>query len=121
MSSLKILVFVPFLLLAVSSVVFAADVASAGYVDWAKTIYVAVTVIGAGLCMGLGTIGPGLGMGQATAGASDAVGRNPEAQGKIMLTMMVGLAMTESVAIYALVVTLILLYANPLKAVLGIA
>ena len=45
---------------------------------------------------------------------------NPEAQGKILLTMMVGLAMIESLAIYALVVALILLYANPLvKVVIG--
>ncbi|MGC9325213.1 MAG: ATP synthase F0 subunit C [Desulfomonilia bacterium] len=81
-------------------------------------VFVGVSVLAAGLCMGLGTIGPGLGMGQATAGASEAVGRNPEAQGKIMLTMMVGLAMTESVAIYALVITLIILYANPFKAII---
>jgi F-type H+-transporting ATPase subunit c len=106
---------------AVSNLAYAADAAQAaqaGYVDWAKVIFVAVSVIGAALCMGLGTVGPGLGMGQATAGASEAVGRNPEAQGKIMLTMMVGLAMTESIAIYALVVTLIILYANPFKAII---
>ncbi|HPR52102.1 MAG TPA: F0F1 ATP synthase subunit C, partial [Deltaproteobacteria bacterium] len=36
----------------------------------------------------------------------------------IMLTLMVGLAMTESIAIYALVVTLIILYANPFKAII---
>jgi F-type H+-transporting ATPase subunit c len=35
-----------------------------------------------------------------------------------MLTLMVGLAMTESIAIYALVVTLIILYANPFKAII---
>ena len=63
--------------------------------------------------------GAGLGIGQATGGASNAVGRNPEAQGKIMLTMMVGMAMTESVAIYALVVSLVILYANPIIKLLG--
>ena len=45
-----------------------------------------------GIAMGFGAIGAGLGIGQATGGASNAVGRNPEAQGKIMLTMMVGMA-----------------------------
>ena len=42
-----------------------------------------------------------------------AVGRNPGVQGKIMMTMLVGMAMAESIAIYALVVSLVLLYANP--------
>jgi F-type H+-transporting ATPase subunit c len=47
-------------------------------------------------------------------GATAAVGRNPDAQGKVLLTMMVGLAMIESLAIYALVISLVILYANPL-------
>jgi F-type H+-transporting ATPase subunit c len=113
-------VLVAMMTFAFSGIAFAADAAQAqaGFVDWAKVIFVAVSVLGAALCMGLGTVGPGLGMGQATAGASEAVGRNPEAQGKIMLTMMVGLAMTESIAIYALVITLIILYANPFKAII---
>ena len=79
------------------------------------------SIIGAALAMGLGTIGTGLGMGNGLNGASNAVGRNPEAQGKILTTMMVGLAMIESLAIYALVVALIILYANPLLGkILGI-
>jgi F-type H+-transporting ATPase subunit c len=41
------------------------------------------------------------------------VGRNPGVQGKIMMVMLVGMAMAESIAIYALVISLILLYANP--------
>ena len=57
-------------------------------------------------------------LGRATSGGSVAVGRNPEAQGKVMLTMMVGLAMTESIAIYALVISLVILYANPLLKVI---
>jgi F-type H+-transporting ATPase subunit c len=52
-------------------------------------------------------------MGTAINGATSAVGRNPGVQGKIMMTMMVGLAMAESVAIYALVIALVLLFANP--------
>ena len=97
-----------------------AAAAATGYTDWVKVFFIAVSVLGAGLCMGIGTLGTGLGMGHAIAGASEAVGRNPQSQGKIMMTMMVGLAMIESIAIYALVVTLILLYANPFKAaVLG--
>ena len=69
---------------------------------------------------GSGAVGAGLGLGQATSGASNAVGRNPEAQGKVMLTMMVGMAMTESVAIYALVISLVMLFANPLVKLVGL-
>jgi F-type H+-transporting ATPase subunit c len=49
------------------------------------------------------------------------VGRNPEAQGKILITMMVGLAMIESLAIYALVIALVVLYANSLLKYIGLS
>lgn len=88
--------------------------AAAGAVDYTRAIVLASSVIAAGLAVGFGAIGAGMGMGQGLGGATAAVGRNPEAQGKIMLTMMVGLAMIESVAIYALVIALVVLYANPL-------
>jgi F-type H+-transporting ATPase subunit c len=115
----KIFVFCVFMSLVLSSAVMASDTVAVatGYTDWTKVIFIAVSILGAGLCMGLGTVGTGLGMGNAIAGASEAVGRNPQSQGKIMMTMMIGLAMVESVAIYALVITLIILYANPFKAV----
>jgi F-type H+-transporting ATPase subunit c len=70
-------------------------------------------MLGAGLAIGLGAIGAGAGIGNAANGACQAVGRNPGVQGKIMTVMLVGMAMAESVAIYALVVSLVLLYANP--------
>ncbi len=92
----------------------AAAAAAAGTVDYTKAIIIGCSIIGAGLAIAFGTIGTGNGMGAGLNGATNAVGRNPEAQGKILLTMMVGLAMIESLAIYALVVALILLYANPL-------
>jgi F-type H+-transporting ATPase subunit c len=106
------------MILAVSSLAFAADAAQAVYVDWAKIIFVGASILAAGLCMGIGATGAGAGMGHALSGATEAVGRNPDAQGKIMLTLMVGLAMIESIAIYALVISLIILYANPFKAVI---
>jgi F-type H+-transporting ATPase subunit c len=63
--------------------------------------------------MGVGAVGAGLGIGTATNGACQAVGRNPGVQGKIMMTMLIGMAMAESIAIYALVIALVLLFANP--------
>jgi F-type H+-transporting ATPase subunit c len=80
-----------------------------------KTIFSVGAMIAAGLAIGVGTLGAGLGIGNAASGASEAVGRNPGVQGKIMMTMMVGMAMAESIAIYALVISLILLYMNPYK------
>ena len=96
-----------------------ASAAPAGTVDYTKAIVASIFALAAGLAIGLGAIGAGLGLGQATSGASNAVGRNPEAQGKVMLTMMVGMAMTESVAIYALVISLVILFANPLLKIIG--
>jgi F-type H+-transporting ATPase subunit c len=98
---------------------YAAPEEAAG-VDYTNAIVIGLSVFAAGMAIALGTIGTGLGMGNGLNGATNAVGRNPEAQGKVLLTMMVGLAMIESLAIYALVVALILLYANPLvKVVIG--
>ncbi len=88
-------------------------------VDYTKAIVIACSLLAVGIAMGLGTIGTGIGMGNGLSGATNAVGRNPEAQGKILLTMMVGLAMIESLAIYALVIALIVLYANPLIKLVG--
>jgi F-type H+-transporting ATPase subunit c len=88
--------------------------AAGATVDYTKAIVVGCSLLVAGIAIAFGTFGTGLGMGNGLNGATNAVGRNPEAQGKILLTMMVGLAMIESLAIYALVVALIVLYANPL-------
>ena len=99
----------------------AADAAAAGaQVDYTKAIVIGLSLLAAGFAMAMGTIGTGLGMGHGLSGATNAVGRNPEAHGKILVTMMVGLAMIESLAIYALVIALVLLYANPLIKVIGL-
>ena len=97
----------------------AAAAAPAGGVDYTKAIIIGCSLLAAGLAIAFGTIGTGNGMGAGLNGATNAVGRNPEAQGKILLTMMVGLAMIESLAIYALVIALIVLYANPLLKYIG--
>jgi len=51
--------------------------------------------------------------GKATASAVEAVGKNPEARGEVMSTLIVGLALTETNGIYALLVSFILLFVNP--------
>jgi F-type H+-transporting ATPase subunit c len=58
--------------------------------------------------MGVGAIGPGIGIGMLVAAGLNAIGRNPEAAGKIQTNMILGIAFAEAIAIYALVIALIL-------------
>ncbi len=66
--------------------------------------------IGAALAIGLGAIGPGIGIGTLASKALEAIGRNPEAESKIRTNMILAIAFTEAIAIYALVVALIILF-----------
>ena len=70
-----------------------------------------VSYIGAGLCIGLGTLGPGSAIGYVAGRASDMIGRYPRERTNIMRTMFVGAAVTESTAIYSLVIAFLLMYA----------
>lgn len=63
----------------------------------------------AGLC--------GIGQGLSVKSAMEGIARNPEASGKITVAMIIGLAMIEALTIYCLVVALIVLFADPIKAV----
>ncbi|MBW6485069.1 MAG: ATP synthase F0 subunit C [Syntrophobacterales bacterium] len=94
--------------------------AAGGAADSSKALVVVASIVVAGMTMAIGTITTALGMGNGLAAAANAVGRNPEAQGKVLITMMVGLAMIESLAIYTLVIALVLIYANPLVKLLGL-
>ena len=66
--------------------------------------------LGAGLAIGLGLIGPGIGIGILGAGAMNAIGRNPEAAGSITTNMILAIAFAEALGIYALIVSVILLF-----------
>jgi F-type H+-transporting ATPase subunit c len=95
-----------------------AGIALAADLNPAAASVVSYTVLAAGLAIGLGAIGSGIGMGTAIVGACEGTSRNPEAGGRILTTMIIGLAMIESLTIYALVVALILLFGNPYAALL---
>jgi len=58
--------------------------------------------------LGVAALGCGLGMGNAIRGALEGTARNPEAGGKIMTTMIIGLALVEALCIYAFVIALIM-------------
>lgn len=74
----------------------------------------ALSALGAGLAIGLAAAGAGAGQGQAVRGTQEAMARNPQMAGKLTTTMFIGLAIIEALAIYGLVISLILLFANPL-------
>ena len=67
-------------------------------------------LVGAGLAM-TGAIGAGAGIGIVVGGAVQGISRNPDASGTIQANMILGIAFAEAVAIYALVVALIILFA----------
>ena len=71
----------------------------------------AVKWFAAAFSIGVGAIGPGLGIGMAVRGAMDALGRNPEAEGAIRTTLIIGAALAEAIAIYAFVIAIILIFA----------
>ncbi|MCD7905733.1 MAG: ATP synthase F0 subunit C [Clostridiales bacterium] len=79
----------------------------------ARALVLMGSAIGAGCAMIAG-IGPGIGQGYAAGKGAEAVGRQPEARGTIMSTMLLGAAVAETTGIYGLVVAIILLFANPL-------
>lgn len=60
------------------------------------------------LVMGLGGIGPAIAIGMLVSKGLEAIGRNPEAAGKIQTNMILGIAFAEAIAIYAFVVAMIL-------------
>lgn len=72
-----------------------------------------VSAAAAGLTIAAGAIGAAIGEGRIAAAAMDALARQPDEAGTISRTLFVSLAMVESTAIFCLVVSLILLFANP--------
>ena len=65
--------------------------------------------LAAGLAM-IGAIGPGIGLGMGVSKAMEALGRNPEASGAIFVPYVLGIALTEAIGIYALVIGLLILF-----------
>jgi F-type H+-transporting ATPase subunit c len=80
--------------------------------DSATTVAM-VSIIMAGITTSFGAMSPALAEGRAVATALSALAQQPDASATITRTLFVGLAMIESTAIYCLVVSMILLFANP--------
>ncbi len=65
--------------------------------------------IGAGIAV-LSGIGAGIGIGHATAGATEAIARQPEAEGKITKALLLGCALAEATAIYGLLIAFLIIF-----------
>jgi F-type H+-transporting ATPase subunit c len=78
-----------------------------------STIVAVVSIITAGISTSFGAIGPAIAEGKAVASALNSLAQQPDASSTITRTLFVGLAMIESTAIYCLVVSMILIFANP--------
>jgi F-type H+-transporting ATPase subunit c len=77
------------------------------------TVLAVASIVMAGLTMALGAIGAALGESRIGAASMDALARQPDEAGSITRNQFVALAMVESTAIFCLVISLVLLFANP--------
>ena len=105
------MIFTGLVVLGFSAVAFAQG--EAGGAEAAKEMAVAgnagLIALGAGFGIGLAALGGGLGQGRAAAQALDSIGRNPGAYDKLFTPMILGLALIESLVIYALIISFLLL------------
>ena len=67
-----------------------------------------IKAIAMALAAGIGVLGPAIGIGMLVARALEAIGRNPEAAGKIQSTMILGIVFVEALGIFALVVAFLI-------------
>jgi F-type H+-transporting ATPase subunit c len=69
----------------------------------------AARLIGAGLAM-IGALGGGVGIGLSVQGALEGMARNPDTYGTLLTNMILGIAFSEAIAIYCLVITFLILF-----------
>ena len=93
------------LILGFASIAFAQDGAAAQVAN-TKAGQGGWIALAAGIGLGLAALGGGMGQGRAAAAALDGIARNPGAADKIRGPMILGLALIESLVIYALIIAL---------------
>ena len=77
------------------------------------TLIAVASIVTAGLTTGIGCMFPALSEGKSVSSALSSLAQQPDASPTITRTLLVGLAMIESTAIYCFVVSMILIFANP--------
>jgi len=79
-----------------------------------KTVLIGIaSIVMAALCMAIGAIAPALGEAKAIVQALAAMAQQPDEATTISRTLLIGLAMLESIAIYCFVIAIVLIFANP--------
>ncbi|MDE7003342.1 MAG: ATP synthase F0 subunit C [Oscillospiraceae bacterium] len=71
---------------------------------------IGLKAIAAGIAVGIAAAGGAVGMGLATAKSTESLARQPEAEGKIRTTLMLGLVFIETAIIYALLVVILIIF-----------
>ncbi len=71
---------------------------------------IGLKAIAAGIAVGLAAAGGAVGMGLATAKSTESIARQPEAEGKVRTTLMLGLVFIETAIIYALLVVILIIF-----------
>lgn len=89
---------------------YAAEIASQGGAIDGSVYIRCAALLGAGICMGTGAIGPGIGEGFVGGKTVEAIARQPEMQSSLVRTMLIADAVAETTGIYALVISLLLLF-----------
>jgi F-type H+-transporting ATPase subunit c len=69
-----------------------------------------ISYIGAAISIGLGAIGPAAGIGIIGGFSLQGMGENPKMEGPLLKTMLIGMAIAETTAVYALVVAVLLIF-----------
>ena len=99
---------------------FAAFAFASEGIPLSNAIFFGLGLVGAGIGFGVAALGGAIGMGHASAATIAGIARNPGLAGKLQTTMFIALALIEAQVIYALVVTLLIFYANPFLDILGL-
>ena len=71
---------------------------------------IGLKAIAAGIAVGVAAAGGAVGMGLATAKSTESIARQPEAEGKVRTTLMLGLVFIETAIIYALLVVILIIF-----------
>jgi len=94
-----------FFLLCTLMITFGSSLAMAAEGGPGTTTYAS---LGAGLCIAIAAFGGALGQGKTAAAALEGIARNPSAQPKIFVSMIIGLALIESLVLYAFVIAFVI-------------
>ncbi|MCI8524536.1 MAG: ATP synthase F0 subunit C [Oscillospiraceae bacterium] len=97
------------LVLALAAPVLAAG-DTAGGAETAEGSVIGSKAIAAGIAVGIAAAGGAVAMGLATAKSTESIARQPEAEGKIRTTLMLGLVFIETAIIYALLVVILIIF-----------